>query len=588
MPKFNEDFLKTFTFREVLNSVSKRYEGLTAYKIYGLDTSVSYVDLKRKADSLSYFLFSKGFKPNDKVALMSDNCPNWMISYFAITQISLTAVPILCEFSKDEVLQILSSSQAKAVIVSTKYFEKINSYINSNDCLLIRMEDLHLIQKDQISNLTSLSDHKIISSVDTLSLFGKSDEKQKEEFNIFYNEANPSENTLASLIFTSGTTGKSKAVMLSHKNLVFNAYESRSLFVNIYPKDRVLSILPLAHTYEFTTIQILTLLCGSCIYFLSSPPAVSILLKAFRDVKPHIMNTVPLIIEKIYKKSIKPQLEKNKKIKFLVNFPLTRSFTYRMIGKKLVKTMGGSMKFFGIGGASLDKEVENFLYKSHFPYALGYGLTETSPLIAASGPNTGWKYSFIGKPLKSLEVKLKDVNQSTGVGEVLVKGPSVMQGYYKDPELTKESFTEDGFYKTGDLALFDSKGNLSFQGRIKNVIIGPSGENIYPENIESIINNQDFVEESLVVQTQKGLCALVKFNTEALCDSISNTAKNCKDLTFNYMKQLLKLTNEKLSLSSKLSSMKIQLEPFVKTPTKKIKRFLYTDITKLPGEICFA
>lgn len=586
----NKELLKkkkvsAFTMRSVVDDIARLYGKRLALRVYeSASYDISFVSLKRKVDSLSLYLIENGVEKGDKIAILSENHPYWLVAYFAITSIGAVAVPILPEFSQKDVTDILSHSEAKGVVVNYRNFKKCLPFLEDDNKLLFRMSDLFCLPSSVVKDLNTDEDFLKAPGVDTIHREisyplkkGKKNKKKKEYLPLTKElEARaPSEDDIASLIYTSGTTGKPKGVMLTHKNLVWNADISTDVYVNLKKGERVLSILPLSHVYEFTTSQILTLLCGCEINYLLKPPAPTILMKALRDVRPHVLNTVPVFIEKIYRSSIRPKLVGNKKLRFWLKRKLTRKMILRLIGKKLRDTMGGKLKFFGIGGAPLDKEVESFLYDANFPYAIGYGLTETSPLIAGSGPKTH-KKGCIGKIVEHESVRLGDKDPVTGVGEIEVKGPNVMKGYYKDEELTASSFTEDGYFKTGDLGCFDKKGRLILKGRIKTMILGSGGENIYPESIEAKLNNQSFVEESLVVPENGGLVALIKLNLEGFSANLSKDIKDIKNEALKYIKSLKDSVNKDLMSSSKIDAVELQEEPFKRTPTLKIKRFLYS------------
>ena len=284
--------------------------------------------------------------------------------------------------------------------------------------------------------------------------------------------------------------------------------------------------------------------------------------------------TVPLLIEKIYRSSVLPTLKESTKLHRYLRFGLTRRFIYRIIGRKLKVTMGGRLRFFGIGGAPLDREVETFLAEANFPYAIGYGLTETSPLIAGGTPKKH-KVGTIGKIVEHLQVRLEDKDPNTGVGEIAVSGPSVMQGYWNNPTLNEESFTADGFFKTGDLGHIDKSGRLSIMGRTKTMILGSGGENIYPELIEAVINNYDFVTESLVIPEGGALVALIKLDLEAYAEKMALSVNEAKNEATRYINKLREDVNKELSVFSRLSGAHLQEDAFERTPTQKIKRFLY-------------
>jgi long-chain acyl-CoA synthetase len=389
---------------------------------------------------------------------------------------------------------------------------------------------------------------------------------------------NVEEEDLASIIYTSGTTGRSKGVMLTHRNIVFNAMMGRRIQW-IDENDRFLSVLPLSHTYENTLGLILPMISGSCVYYLKKPPTPAVLLPAVEQVQPTMMLTVPLIIEKIYFTKILPAITGNRLLHQLYQIPFFRKKLNAAAGKKLYKTLGGKLKFFGIGGAKLNRSVERFLIEAKFPYAIGYGLTETAPLLAGSNPK-GTAFESTGPAIEGIELKINCPDPKTGEGEIWARGPNVMKGYYKEPGLTAEVLTPDGWFKTGDLGAFDEKGNLYIKGRLKNMILGSSGENIYPEEIESVINNFRFVKESLVVQQKGKLVALVHFNIEELekkyqsfRDDVSKQIENKIDELTEELKQYV---NSHVNKFSQIQKIIYQPDPFQKTATLKIKRFLYS------------
>jgi long-chain acyl-CoA synthetase len=386
------------------------------------------------------------------------------------------------------------------------------------------------------------------------------------------------EEDLASIIYTSGTTGRSKGVMLTHKNISFNALKGRKIQW-IDENDRFLSVLPLSHTYENTLGLILPMLCGSCVYYLRKPPTPAVLLPALAEVRPTMMLTVPLIIEKIYYNKILPAFRDNLVIKLLYKIPFLRKILNETAGKKLFKTFGGELKFYGIGGAKLNKTVEKFLIEAKFPYAIGYGLTETSPLLAGANPKRS-VFESTGPAIEGVELIINNPDKKTGEGEIWAKGPNVMRGYYKEPDMTKEVLTPEGWFKTGDLGTFDRNNNLFIKGRLKNMIVGASGENIYPEEIESIINNFRFVVDSLVVQQKGKLVALVHINMEELEKKYQNLkqdmTKQVEVKVDEVLNELQEYVNSQVNKFSQINKVVLQPVPFQKTATQKIKRFLYT------------
>lgn len=521
------------------------------------DKPITYREFGDKINALANFLIDLGIKKNDKVAILSANMPHWGLSYFAISSIGAIIVPILPDFHKDEIENVLEHSEAKAIFISKSLLSKTEHTKNKILQHQIRIEDFTLLNDIGISYKEG--DHRPLN-------------------------ADVKEDDLLAIIYTSGTTGNSKGVMLTHKNIVHNVLQAGDV-QDVNNSDRFLSILPLSHTYENTLGLILPIKSGSCIYYLEKPPTPAVLLPALQAVKPTLMLSVPLIIEKIYRNKIAKTFNKNVVIKGLYRIPLIRKKLNAIAGKKLYETFGGQLKFFGIGGAKLDRTVEKFLIEAKFPYAIGYGLTETSPLIAgANASNT--RLQAIGPQVIDAQLKLHNPDPKTGEGEVWAKGPNIMRGYYKEPELTKEVFSEDGWFKTGDLGVFDKDGYLSLKGRLKNMIVGQGGENIYPEEIESVINNFRHVVESVVVQQKGKLVAMVHFNREEIEERYKHLRKDVTD--FIDQKQhfvdkkyeelrveLQDYVNSRVNKFSQVQLIVVKLEPFIKTATMKIKRFLY-------------
>lgn len=560
-----------FTMNALLRCTVSRNFKRPFMSIYGEDEIITYGKFNYIIQNIRSFLIHKGLKKGDKVAILGESSPNWMIAYFSITTIGAIAVPILPEFSKKEIAKILEHSEAKAVVVNSKQFEKVSTFCIDNPRAVVRMDDLFYIPEKLFTDIKIKKDFEEAAGIDIKSF------KRRAKENKELDEIKVNEDDLASIIYTSGTTGTSKGVMLTHKNLVWNADISSDAYVKITPRFKFLSILPVAHVYEFTEGQLLMMMNGAQIIFLGKPPAPSILLPALNKIKPQILLSVPLLMEKVYRSAVLPTINKNKNIQNLIKNPITRPLVYRLIGSKLKITFGGRVKFFGLGGAPLDKEVEDFLYRAKFPYAIGYGLTETSPLVAACGyKKSDHKRGTIGKFVPNVEYKLLNKDPKTGVGEIVVKGPGVMKGYYKNDELNKEVFTEDGYFRTGDLGVVEKK-RLLLKGRSKTMILGSGGENIYPEAIESIFNNQEFVEETLVIPEGSSLVALIKIDYESFAKITKLSFEDSKDAALEYINKLKRDINKELNSFSKIHEVTLQDEPFQRTPTQKIKRFLYLD-----------
>ena len=501
----------------------------------------TYESFKHKCLELSQRFNRFGISAGDKVAILSNNMPNWTVAMFSCVPFGRVTVPILPDSSESEVTNILTHSGCKAIFISKRMLKKLSDEVKDKMTLVIDIETFELIKKD---------DHA---------------------FTCEGHGADPQADDLASIIYTSGTSGKAKGVMLSHRNFCQNiiaAYHAQKAG----KKDRWLSILPMSHTYEMAFSVLYPLYVGGCVYYIQKPPTPSILMKAMKDVRPTIMCAVPLIIEKIYKNSVVPTVEKSKTLSWLKK--KAPRLLYWMIGKKLYKTFGGKLKFFGIGGSKLDPTVEEFLNKARFPYAIGYGLTETAPLItnACVGKTV---VGSIGVPAYNVEVKLQNVNPETGEGEIIAKGDNVMLGYYRDPERTRAALTDDGWFRTNDLACVDSKGRYYIKGRLGNMIVGPSGENIYPEEIEQVINDIRGVEESLVIERDGKLVALVKFDEEFVDWNTLEKEEQFYEKLEARKKAVMDYVNKRVSKQSKIGEVNAMKESFEKTATQKIRRFKY-------------
>lgn len=507
-----------------------------------LDSNMGYTygSFKLKCDELSHMLSRYGIGAGDRVAILSQNMPNWTVAMFSLVPFGRISVPILPDSSENEVTNILNHSGCKAIFISKRMLGKLSKECVDKLILIIDIETFSLIKKDDNA---FTCDGKVTQ---------------------------PLPDDLATIIYTSGTTGNAKGVMLSHRNLCsniiasFHAHKAGS-------KDVWLSILPMAHTYELSLGVLYPIFCGACVYYIQKPPTPTVLLSAMKTVKPTIMLSVPLIIEKIYKNSVVPTIKGSRVLTWMQSH--TPTLLCRLIGMKLKATFGGRIKFFGIGGSKLDITVEEFLKRAKFPYAIGYGLTETAPLICNAGVKIT-KPGSTGIAALGVTVKLINVNEETGEGEIVCKGNNVMLGYYKDPERTRSVFTDDGWFKTNDLAAVDDKGRYYIKGRLSNMILGPSGENIYPEEIEKVINDIDDVNESIVLERDGRLVALIQFN-----DNIINWDQEGEDQFFEKLearkKAILNYVNKQVNKFSKINDIEVMKEPFEKTATQKIRRFKY-------------
>ena len=497
---------------------------------------------KEKADGISKILTQYGIGSGDKVAIFSQSMPNWSVAFFSTVAFGRISIPILPDCSENEVTNIINHSESKVIFVSKRLASKISQDVMERMTLVIELDTFEIIKSDD------------------------------DKFTCDGRTSLPTPDDIATIIYTSGTTGNAKGVVLSHRNLASNVitcYHSCKRTT----KDSHLSILPLAHALEMTLGMLYPMYTGVTVYYLPKPPVASLMLKALKIVRPTTMLTVPMIIEKIYKASVLPTIRKSRTLSWMNEH--MNGLMCRIIGIKLKKTFGGRVTFFGIGGAKLDPEVEAFLLKAKFPYAIGYGLTETAPLIGYA--MHGWRgVGVMGYPVYNVQMKLHNINPETGEGEIIAKGPNVMLGYYKDPARTKSVFTEDGWFRTSDVAVQDEKGRFYIKGRTSNMILGPSGENIYPEEIENVLNNVEGVSESIVVERNGRLIALVQ-----PMDNFIDWDKESEDKIYEkidaWKKKILSITNRNVNKSSQVSSVEVMKEPFEKTATQKIRRFRYKD-----------
>jgi len=534
-------------------------------------TEYTYSELEHATREVASMLQAAGFGRGDRIAILGENSPHWVVAYFAILSTGATTVPILPDFQAGEISSILEHSEAKALFISAKSLPGIDPRLPKGLELVISLGNLKPLQTENGTipeqPQEALSEEKLIPSA---SRFAEEDSLGRADGE-----------DLAAIIYTSGTTGKSKGVMLSHNNILSNAKQSRTMH-EVVPTDRFLSMLPLAHTYEGTIGMVVPLLNGARIHYIDRAPTASYLGPILKKLRPTTMLTVPLIIEKIFAAKIKPALYGSPLKRALMKAGPVRRMLSRAAVKKLMAFFGGELRFFGIGGAPLHPEVERFLLDGRFPYAIGYGLTETSPLVAGFAPAVA-TYTSVGRVLEGVTLQINNPDPVTGEGEILVSGPNVMKGYFREPDLTAEVFTQDGFFRTGDLGYRDASGTIYIRGRLKNMILGPNGENIYPEDIEAVLNSEEFVSESLVMQYKGKLVARVHLNIELVEEGFQHLRENAvefqKQIQIKSQEVLNELqirVNQRVARNSRLQQMILQPQPFEKTPTLKIKRFLYT------------
>lgn len=535
---FRESYIDTLG--KLYDYSTRRFADNRLSQVIDTGKEYTYKSFKQSCDNLSKRLTQFGIGASDKVAIFAQNMPEWSIAFFSIVPFGRIAIPILPESSANEVTNILNHSESKVLFVSKKLLPNVSQESLDKLTLVIDIETFEEIKKDD-SKFTC--DGKV---------------------------AMPMPEDIATIIYTSGTTGNAKGVVLSHRNLsscVASCFHAQPR----NEKDRWLSILPMSHTLELTLGVLYPMYVGASVYYMSKPPVPALLLKAIKIVKPTTMLTVPLIIEKIYRSSILPTIKKSRVLSWMNTH--ANLLMCKIIGLKLKKTFGGKLTFFGIGGAKLDTEVETFLLRAGFPYAVGYGLTETSPLLTFTVGKTRAPGS-IGYTMKGVSLRLDNINPETGEGEIVAKGPNVMLGYYKDPERTRKAFTEDGWFKTNDLACLDAKGRYYIKGRLSNMILGASGENIYPEEIEQVINGIEDVDESIIVPRNGKLVALVTFNENTIDWNQEGEDEFFRKIE-EYKAKILSIVNKNVNRTSKVSDVQILKEPFEKTATRKIRRFKY-------------
>lgn len=516
---------------------------------------VSYRMLSDQKERISNWLYSEGIRPGDKVAIISENSPNWVASFWAITCMGCIAVPLLPDFSTIEIENILSHSDAKVLLISRRIQKRHEGKLSFSG-IEVFLDDF-MRPGETLCVLDNLSPNGDVADLATA--------------------VHPDD--VASLIYTSGTTGRSKGVMLTHYNLTYEV--EKVLFVqDVHQNDVFLSLLPLSHVYENVLGMILPLRQGASVVYIAKPPTPSILVAAMGKVQPTMILMVPLIIEKIYQNRIYPELTKNKILRGALHIWPINVWLNNMAGKKLKQAFGGRIRFLGVGGAPLNSQTERFLRDARFPYSCGYGLTETSSLIFASKVGNV-KFRSVGKPLDGLSYRIIKPEKQSRVGEVVVRWGGNMKGYYKEPEMTEAVLTEGNWFHTGDLAEMVN-GNLYLKGRSKTMILGPSGENIYPEEIESVLNRMEGVVESLVYETKGKIVAKVYLNTEELArkyaffkDAASYHSAEVHHKISHYLTEMREHLNAHLNKFSQVAKLELVTRPFEKTATHKIKRHLH-------------
>jgi len=558
------------TLNYIIDAGRDKYGDLGAIGM-ALEEPLSYESFHERICAAASSLMARGLKKGDRVAILAENSPNWGTAYLGVVRFGGIAVPMLPDLPEADVHHILGEMKAKAVFTTQRQIEKIFELQAERPEIVITLDDFQSAE--------GLPETESFSAFLESALASYRERAAHDEVVEFPEVA---EDDVASILYTSGTSGFSKAVMLSHKNLTANAF-SASLLMDIKPGSVWLSILPMSHTYEFTCGFILPLVCGGRIAYAGKTPTPAILQNLCAHEKPTLIFAVPLVIEKIYKKRVLPKIEKSRLLSLLYRFDAGRKYINRKSGRKLLEFFGGNLELMGIGGASLNPDAEQFLLEAEFPYLIGYGQTESSPLIAG-GP-MGDKTIVVGstgKPLSGVEVTIQDPDPETGIGEIVARGPNVMLGYYDDPEATAETLTGDGWLATGDLGILDDAGNLHIKGRCKNIIVLANGENVYPEAIEHKINAYPWIVESLVVEDDGKLAAWVYPDYEYIDELTAGQSRTQRrDYVDGQLTALKKEVNTELPPASRLADVFERREPFVKTATHKIKRYLYDRNAKI-------
>ncbi|MBR5611090.1 MAG: AMP-binding protein [Bacteroidales bacterium] len=542
--KMIEKSMKTNWDRPALSD----YKGVTLY----------YRDVARRIEKIHLIFEICGIKKGDKVALCSKNQANWGVAFLACTTYGAVPVPILHEFKSSNIAHLVNHSEARILFVGDVIWEGLMQSDMPALEAVILLTDFSLLYtaNDSIDDAREhLNEY-----------FGKKYPKSFGPEHICYHEDSPEE--LALINYTSGTSGFSKGVMLPYRSLLSNVLFAYVAEPNLDNNSQVVSMLPLAHMYGLMFEFLFEMTAGAHVHFLTRLPTPKVIMEAFKQVKPNIIVAVPMIIEKIYKKKLEPIIEKGS-MKLLLKLPVIDQAIYKKINATLDETFGGQFEEIILGGAAFNREAEAFFKKVGFRYTVGYGMTECGPIITYSHWDKAKLYSC-GQVAPRMEVKIDSSDPVNIPGEVLVKGDNVFLGYYKNQEATDECFTADGWFKTGDLGVMDEEGFLYIKGRSKTMILGPSGQNIYPEEIESELNNMPYVGESLVIEDGEKLIALIYPDQD-----LRDREKLTKEQLLAKLNEELKEVNKELPNYCKIAAIELSPEEFEKTPKRSIKRYLY-------------
>ena len=520
--------------------------------------TLKFGDVARRMEKLHIMFEECGLQKGDKVALCSRNQANWAVAFLATMTYGAVPVPLLHEFKSANIHHLVNHSEAKILFVDDVIWEGLSE---------TEMPDLHAIIQVNTFKLLFAADEKIVQAREHLNeLFGRKYPNAFTADALNYYEDQPDE--LAVINYTSGTSGFSKGVMIPYRAIFSNMEFARKVLPQLNHTSRVVSMLPCAHMYGLMFEVLYELSVGCHVHFLSRLPSPKVIMQALAEVKPSIVIAVPLVIEKIYKSKVRPVLEKDG-IKFLMKMPGLNQVVLNKVKAELINAFGGEFYEVIIGGAAFNSEVEAFFKRMGFPFTVGYGMTECSPIITYDDWKEEKLYSC-GKAAPNMEIRINSKDPQNVPGEILVKGANVFLGYYKNEDATAEVFTEDGWFRTGDMGVIDEDGCLFIKGRAKCMILGPSGQNIYPEEVETVINSQPYVVDSLVIEDNGGLTALIY-------PDFAQGAKDGmpQDAFVKYMEATLPELNKELPNYAKLKKIEVMSEDFERTPKKSIKRYLY-------------
>ena len=540
---FEESFKKNWDRPAISN-----YQGITLH----------YRDVARRIEKMHIMFGECGLQKGDKVAICSRNQANWAVAFLSTMTYGAVPVPLLHEFKSSNIHHLVNHSEAKILFVDDVIWEGLTE---------TEMPDLHAIIQVNTFKLLYASEQRIVDAREHLNeMFGRKYPNVFTKDDINYYEDQPDE--LAIINYTSGTSGFSKGVMIPYRAVYSNIEFGRTVLPGLDNTKNVVSMLPSAHMYGLMFELLYELSVGAHVHFLSRVPSPKIIMQALAEVKPYVIIAVPLVIEKIYKSKVKPILEKEG-IKVLMKLPVLNQVVLNKIKTELINAFGGEFYEVIIGGAAFNKEVEAFFKKMGFPFTVGYGMTECAPIIAYDDW-TVEKLNSCGKAVNNMEIRIASANPAEIPGEIQVKGANVFLGYYKNDESTNAVFNEDGWFCTGDMGVIDAEGSLFIKGRTKCMILGPSGQNIYPEEVETVINNHPCVVDSLVVEDNGGLTALI------FPDFPGGAREGMNQEAFvKHVEGLLPEINKDLPNYAKLKRIKVMMEDFERTPKKSIKRYLY-------------